>query len=69
MKKPRIMIVTEVFYPEEFNINDVALSWKSKGYDVDVLTMVPTYPESTIVDGYKNKFYQKTCDQYTSIFT
>ena len=59
MKKPRIMIVTEVFYPEEFNINDVALSWKSKGYDVDVLTMVPTYPESTIVDGYKNKFYQK----------
>jgi glycosyltransferase involved in cell wall biosynthesis len=59
MKKPRILIVTEVFYPEEFNINDVALSWKSKDYDVDVLTMVPTYPESTIVEGYKNKFYQK----------
>tara|TARA_B110000008_G_scaffold73307_1_gene74439 strand:- start:441 stop:1643 length:1203 start_codon:yes stop_codon:yes gene_type:complete len=59
MKKPRIMIVTEVFYPEEFNINDVALSWKSKGFDVDVLTMVPTYPESNIFNGYKNKFYQK----------
>lgn len=59
MKKPRIMIVTEVFYPEEFNINDVALSWKRKGFDVDVLTMVPTYPESNIFHGYKNKFYQK----------
>lgn len=59
MKKPSIMIVTEVFYPEEFNINDVALSWKSKGYDVDVLTMAPTYPESVVFDGYKNKFYQK----------
>ena len=53
------MIVSEVFYPEEFIINDVALSWKSKGYDVDVLTMVPTYPESAIFDGYKNKLYQK----------
>jgi len=59
MKKNKILIVSEVFYPEEFNINDVALSWKSKGYDVDVLTMVPSYPESTIFDGYKNKLYQK----------
>ena len=59
MKKNKILIVSEVFYPEEFNINDVALSWKSKGYDVDVLTMVPSYPESTTFDGYKNKLYQK----------
>ena len=59
MKKNKILIVSEVFYPEEFNINDVALSWKNKGYDIDVLTMVPSYPESTIFDGYKNKLYQK----------
>jgi glycosyltransferase involved in cell wall biosynthesis len=59
MKKPSILIVSEVFYPEEFNINDVALSWKDKGYDVGVLTTVPTYPESVVYDGYKNKLYQK----------
>ena len=55
----KILIVTECFYPEEFKINDVALEWKRKGYDVDVLTMVPTYPVSKVFDGYKNKFYQK----------
>jgi glycosyltransferase involved in cell wall biosynthesis len=55
----KILIITECFYPEEFKINDVALSWKEKGYEVDVLTMVPTYPESKVYDGFKNKFYQK----------
>ena len=59
MKKKKILIVTECFYPEEFKINDVALEWKRKGYDVDVLTMVPTYPASKVFDGYENKFYQK----------
>ena len=68
MKKNKILIVSEVFYPEEFNINDVALSWKSKGYDVDVLTMVPSYPESTTFDGYKNKLYQKEEWQGINIF-
>jgi glycosyltransferase involved in cell wall biosynthesis len=59
MKKNRIMIISEVFYPEEFNINDVALSWKDKGYDVDVLTMVPSYPESKVFEGYENKLFQQ----------
>ena len=59
MKNKKILIVSECFYPEEFKINDVALSWKNKGYDVDVLTMVPTYPASKVFDGYVNKWYQK----------
>jgi len=68
MKKPSILIVTEVFYPEEFNIDDVALLWRGKGYDVDVLTMTPTYPESVVFDGYKNKFYQKEVWQGINIY-
>ena len=64
----KILIVTECFYPEEFKINDVALSWKNKGYSVDVLTMVPTYPESQIFDGYKNKLYQKECWKGLNIY-
>jgi glycosyltransferase involved in cell wall biosynthesis len=64
----KILIVTECFYPEEFKINDVALEWKNKGYDVDVLTTVPSYPESKIYDGYKNKLYQKDCWQGVNIY-
>ncbi len=55
----KILIVTECFYPEEFKINDVALSWKDKGYDVDVLTLAPTYPLGRVYPGYKNKIYSK----------
>ena len=55
----KILIVTECFYPEEFKINDVALSWKDKGFDVDVLTLSPSYPLGKIYPGYKNKFYSK----------
>lgn len=54
----KILIVTECFYPEEFKINDVALSWKDKGYDVDVLTLVPSYPMGKIFPGYKNSFFK-----------
>ena len=58
-KNKKILIVTECFYPEEFKINDVALSWKDKGYDVDVLTLTPTYPLGRVFPGYKNGFFRK----------
>ena len=65
IKNKKILIVTECFYPEEFKINDVALSWKDKGYDVHVLTLVPTYPLGKVFPGYKNSFFQK--DEYKGI--
>ena len=55
MKK--ILIVTEYFYPEEFKINEIALEWKKKGYEVDVLTQNPTYPYGKIYPNYENKLY------------
>ncbi len=61
----KILIVTEYFYPEEFKINDIALSWKYKGYDVDVLTLVPSYPLGQVFDGYKNSMLSK--DLYKGI--
>ena len=64
-KNKKILIVTECFYPEEFKINDVALSWKDKGYDVDVLTLSPTYPLGRVFPGYKNSFFRK--DEYQGI--
>ncbi|MDB2562238.1 glycosyltransferase family 4 protein [Sulfurimonas sp.] len=65
MKSKKILIVTEYFYPEEFKINDIALVWKSKGYDVDILTTVPSYPLGKVFDGYENRLYQK--DEYQGI--
>ena len=65
IKNKKILIVTECFYPEEFKINDVALSWKNKGYDVDVLTLAPTYPLGRVFSGYKNNFFRK--DEYQGI--
>lgn len=59
IKNKNILIVTECFYPEEFKINDVALSWKDRGYDVDVLTLAPTYPLGKVFSGFSNGFFQK----------
>lgn len=55
----KILIISECFYPEEFKINDVAVDWKRKGYDVDVLTLVPTYPLGKVFGGYKNKLLSR----------
>jgi len=55
----KILIVTEYFYPEEFKINEIALAWKAKGYEVDILTQNPTYPLGKIYNGYKNRWYTK----------
>jgi len=55
----RILIVTEYFYPEEFKINEVALEWKNKGYEVDILTQNPTYPHGKVFDNFQNKWFSK----------
>lgn len=55
----KILIIGEVFYPEEFLINDLALEWIKKGFHVDVLTRVPSYPQDKIFSGFKNKLFQK----------
>ena len=57
--KKKILIISECFYPEAFKVNDLAFSWRDKGYDVSVLTQVPSYPEGIIYKGFKNKLYQK----------
>ncbi len=68
MNDKKILIVTECFYPEEFKINDLALSWKSKGYDVDVLTLAPTYPLGKVFKGYKNGLFCKDVYQGINIY-
>lgn len=64
----RILIVSEYFYPEEFKINEIAIAWKNKGYEVDVLTQNPTYPLGKTFEGYKNSWYSKEIYQGINIY-
>jgi len=64
----KILIVSECFYPEEFKINDIALNWKDRGYEVEVLTLVPTYPKGKVFPGYKNKIFFKDIFQGINVF-
>ena len=68
MNNQKILIVTECFYPEQFNINELAISWKDKGYDVDVLTLFPSYPAGKIFSGYKNRFFSKEIYKAITIY-
>lgn len=65
MQGKRILIISEVFYPEDFLINDIALEWKRKGHVVEVLTRNPAYPYGKLYAGYKNKWIQS--DYYEGI--
>ena len=53
----RLLIVSEVFWPEDFIINDLAQEWIKMGYEVEVITQYPSYPYSQVFEGYKNKGY------------
>jgi len=57
-KNNSVLIITERFYPEEFGINDLAQAWQAKGYEVAVLTQLPSYPFDKVYEGYENKLFQ-----------
>jgi colanic acid biosynthesis glycosyl transferase WcaI len=48
----KILIVTPVFWPEAFRVNDLALAWIERGYEVEVLAGHPNYPEGSYFEGY-----------------
>ena len=48
----KILIVSQYFWPENFKINDLAISLKNKGYEVSVLTGKPNYPQGKFYKGY-----------------
>ncbi len=52
-----ILIVSEVFFPENFIVNDLAQEWKGMGHNVEVLTPYPSYPYGYVAEGYINEGY------------
>lgn len=57
--KNKYLVITEVFYPESFLVNELVAEWNYQGYHVEVLTRTPSYPLGRPFEGYKNKLYQK----------
>lgn len=49
----RLLIVSQYFWPEGFRINEVAGSLVERGFQVDVFTGKPNYPEGKIYNGYR----------------
>lgn len=58
----RVLIVAQNFYPEFFKSNDIASGLIGRGYDVDVLTGIPNYPEGVFPKGYG--IFKKRVDSY-----
>ena len=46
----KLLILTERYFPEEFLINDLVSEWKNRGYEIEVLTQVPSYPRDAIFE-------------------
>ncbi len=54
-----ILIVTEVFWPENFLINDFAQEMSRRGHRISVMTRQPSYPEGHVYPNYSNEKLSK----------
>lgn len=55
----KILIVTQLYYPEQFQINEIAPELVRRGHDVTVLTGRPNYPQGEIYEGYIDVRYEE----------
>jgi glycosyltransferase involved in cell wall biosynthesis len=63
----RIVIVSQYFWPEEFRINDLAVSLRRRGHDVTVLTGFPNYPRGALFPGYAMRLCRRETYQGVKI--
>lgn len=64
-EKKHILVISQVFYPEQFRINDMCQEWIKRGYKVTVLTGIPNYPQGKFYDGYG--FFKKRKEHWNGI--
>ncbi len=50
----KILIVSQYYYPEQFQINEIAPELVRRGHKVTVLCGLPNYPKGVIFEGYAN---------------
>lgn len=49
----RVLITSQYFWPESFQINNICLSLSAKDLDLEVLTAKPNYPGGEVYSGYR----------------
>ncbi|MBN1242937.1 MAG: glycosyltransferase family 4 protein [Spirochaetales bacterium] len=57
---PRVLFISDHFFPESFLGNEIPPALRSAGCRVDVLTQNPAYPEGEIYEGEANPFFRIT---------
>ena len=50
--KHRILVITQYIYPEPFKSSEMVFELAKRGYEVEVLTGIPNYPEGHYYPGY-----------------
>lgn len=65
----KILIVSQYYYPEQFQINEIAPELVKRGHEVTVLCGLPNYPKGKIFEGYgtedgrrkmEDEYFQRT---------
>lgn len=52
----KILIISQYYYPEQFQINEIAPEFVRRGHEVTVVCGLPNYPKGEIFEGYENRF-------------
>ncbi|MFO0862167.1 MAG: glycosyltransferase family 4 protein [Candidatus Saccharibacteria bacterium] len=52
MKKKKILIICQHFWPEGFRVNDICDYFVENNYEIEVLCGIPNYPKGKFFDGY-----------------
>lgn len=54
----RILVISQYYFPEQFQINEIAPALVAAGHQVTVVCGLPNYPKGEIFEGYKGKKYR-----------
>lgn len=65
MRKQKILVICQHFWPETFRITDLCEGFIEKGYEVDVLCGIPNYPAGKFFEGYG--FFKNRRQEYKGI--
>ena len=53
-RRKKVLVVTQYFWPEELRVNELVSRLVLSGFDVDVVTGRPNYPDGDIYRDYEN---------------
>lgn len=58
MKKFKILVISQYYYPEQFRINDICEELVKRGHSVTVVTGLPNYPGGKIYADYRSSVHK-----------